>query len=150
ETLISNAEGFFTISAANTADDASITFSYIGYSPIKMTVGELKSRQNVVKLPVGVYELDEVKVRERPTPEAIIAAVRQNLNKNYASATANFQTKIFMRESVAFKPKTLNVEIDKSTGFTKNNLKAFNKELVGFTSKIINNPPKAYSDVLFN
>src|SRR5690606_20903291 len=137
DTLISNADGFFPSHAANRADDASLSFSYVGYSTLQMAVGDLKSRQNTARLPAGIFELDEVKVRERPPPEAIIAAVRQNLKQNYSSATANFQTKIFMRKSNAFTPKTLNIEIDKSTGFTKNNLKGFNKELAGFTSQII-------------
>lgn len=147
--LISNAEGYFAISAANSADDSPVVISYIGYAPLQTTAGALKSN-STVKLTAAMFELDEVKVRERPSPESIMAMVRKNLKQNYMPGTQNFQTKIFMRESSSFRPKTLDVEIEKSTGFTKNNLKAFNSELAKFTSTAIAHPPKEFTDVLFN
>jgi hypothetical protein len=149
EDLISNAEGYFTIRETNSGDSVPIVISYIGYAPLQTTAGAIKSA-GTVKLTPAMFELDEVKVRERPSPESIMATVRKNLKQNYVPGTKNFQNKIFIRESSSFAPKILDIEIDKSTGFTKNNLKSFNAELAKFTSRAVSHPPKEFTDVLFN
>lgn len=146
--LVSNAEGFFTISQTN-ADDVRLTVSYLGFVPVQLTVGELKSKPTVSLHP-SVYELDEVKVKERPSPEVIMSTVKKYLKTNYPASTKNYDSKIFMRQSNVFTPKKLDIEIEKSTGFTKNNLKAFNQEIEKFTSVVIAHPPKEYTDILFN
>ena len=146
--LISNEEGYFTIAESN-GDDVPVVISYIGYAALQTTAGAIKSN-NTVKLTPAMFELDEVKVREQPSAGSIMATVRKNLKKNYAPGTKSFETKIFMRESSSFAPKTLDIELDKSTGFTKNNLKTFNTEVAKFTSGVIQSPPREYTDVLFN
>lgn len=147
--LISNEEGFFRIAEAGTTDDTPILISYIGYAATQATPASLRSEMTVKLIP-ATFELDEVTARTPPTPEVIMATVRKNLKDNYKAGENPFQTKIFMRESSAFMPKKLLIELEKSTGFTKNNLKAFNADLAKFTSRAVSNPSKQYTDVLFN
>lgn len=147
--LISNEEGYFSLSEANSGDNTPVVVSYIGYAAIQTTPGIIKANDNTVKLTPAMFELDEVKTRTPPSPESIIATVRKNLKQNYYPAEKPFENKIFMRQSGSFAPKTLDVEIDKSTGFSKSALKQVNSDLAKFTSGVIKFPPKEYTDVLF-
>jgi hypothetical protein len=146
--MISNTEGFFSLSETD-AENNPVVISYIGYTVVQTTADAIKENQTI-KLKPAVFELDEVKVREQPSAEAIMATVRKNLNKNYVPSEKPFESKIFIRQSNVFTPKVLNVELDKSTGFTKNNLKAFNSDFSKFTNSVIKHPPKEYTDVLLN
>jgi hypothetical protein len=146
--MISNTEGFFSLSETEAGNNP-VVISYIGYAVVQTTADAIKGN-HTVKLSPAFFELDNVNVREQPSAESIMATVRKNLKQNYMPSEKPFESKIFMRESNAFIPKILDIELDKSTGFTKNNLKAFNTEFAKFTNGVINYPPKAYTDVLFN
>ncbi len=147
--LVSNTEGFFTISE-NVGDDALLTVSYLGYEPAQLTLGQLKAKQSLISLQPSTYQLDEVKVSQHPGAAAIMAEVKKNLNRNYTAKGTASENRIFLRESSSFLPKQLDVEIDKSTGFTKDALREFNKELGTFTSRFISSPPREYTDLLCN
>ncbi|WP_290848206.1 carboxypeptidase-like regulatory domain-containing protein [Flavobacterium sp.] len=150
ESLISNAEGYFTISDANSSDDAKIVISCMGYVGKQLTVGGLKSKDLVVALDFANYELDNVNLADRPTAASIMAAVKQNLKSNYALNTNLAKDVLFLRETTLFKPSKLNIEITKSTGFSKQSLKEANAEIGKFTSNIVSHPPKQFNDVLGN
>ena len=145
--LITNEEGNFTISESN-ADEMPVVISYIGYSPVQTTAGAIRSG-HAIKLSPAMFELDEVKVREMPSAGSIMATVRKNLKQNYAPGERPFETKIFMRESNAFAPKTFDIEIDKSTGFSKESLKSINAELERYLKRAAASQAKQYTDVLF-
>lgn len=148
DALITNEEGYFTIPAAKSNDDTFIAVSYVGYAPIEITVGELKSRQLIIRLQPSMYELDEVQAKQLPTAGAIMASVRKYLQQNYAAKGSVSDKNIFLRESNFFSPKKVDLVIDKSTGFTKNNLKQVNSEINAFTSRFVSNPPREYTDML--
>ena len=125
--------------------------SYLGYVNRQLTVGELKNLQNIIKLEPAVFEINEVNVSNvKPNANQIMANVNANLANNYTGDGPAKKDMLFYRKSSAFKPSTLDVEIDKSTGYTKNGLKAVNADLHNFTTKLIAQPPKEFTDILCN
>ena len=151
ENLISNTEGYFTLSESSSGNDTVLTISYLGYINLQLTVSELKNLQNVIKLEPGIIELNEVNISNvKPNPYEIMANVKANLERNYKNNGQATKDMIFFRESSTFKPSILNIEIDKSTGFTKQAIKSANADLNSFTSKLISQPPKEYTDILCN
>jgi hypothetical protein len=148
ENIVSNEEGVFTLSQANGNDDAALSVSYVGYTPVETTVGALKSGGLVIRLKPSVFQLSEVQVSKLPGADAIMAQVRKNLKSNYGQS-GNAENKIFMRESTAFTPKQLNIAITESTGFTKSALNGFNGELKAYTARVVAQPPREYTDMLF-
>ncbi|NMH28519.1 carboxypeptidase-like regulatory domain-containing protein [Flavobacterium silvaticum] len=151
EFLISNEEGYFTVSEANSGDDAVVIVSYIGYAPQQLTMGQLKNKNLVVTLDPAVYELNEVNTSKvKPDPNAIMQEVKKNLATNYKSNGKATKNTVFLRKTDAFKPSTVDVEIDKSTGFNKTALKETNAEIQSFTSNLVKNPPLAFTDMLCN
>ena len=151
ESLISNADGFFSISESNSEDTSVLNVSYLGYVNTRITLAQLKSQQNIIRLEPGVFELSAVDVSNaKPNAYSIMATVKKNLERNYKNQDQPTKEVLFYRESNFFKPEKLDMEIIKSTGFTKNSLKLTNAELNSFNSKLVLNPPKEYTDMLCN
>lgn len=151
ENIISNGEGYFNLSENDIEDKTSLTISCIGYVLQKINVQELKAMQNIVKLTPSVIELNEVNIsNEKLSPYEIMANVKANFKTNYPYSSKPKKDLIFFRETNNFKPKILDVEIDKSTGFSKDALKAANAQMSSFTSKLKTNPPKHFIDFICN
>jgi len=149
--LISNAEGNFTLSENNSADATVLVISYLGYAPLQTTLGALKNQAYVIRLTPGIVELDTLTIANvKPNADSIMAAVKRNLKVNYKSNGAALKDQLFMRDSHAFIPAKINIEITKSTGFTKQQLKTTNADLQTFSSKLLKQPPHEYKDILGN
>ena len=150
DNLISNEEGYFSISEKN--DDASILMvSYLGYVGQQLTIGTLKKQNNIIKLQPGVFELEDVDVNKiKPNANAVMAKVKENIKKNHGVRPEAMKKTLFMREFGTFSPKKLDIEITKSTGFSKKALKEANADVASFTSKLMSNPPQEFTDVLAN
>ncbi len=148
ESLISNVEGFFTISDGN--ESATLVITYLGYSPVQLTVAALASKNFIVGLQPIIFELDEVKLAKRLSAKQIMAEVKKNLKQNYTGNGALTKDNIFIRESNSFFPKQLKVEVSQSTGFTKKGLKDFNRDVDAYTSRLVSHPPKEFTDMLCN
>lgn len=146
--LISNDDGVFTI-PANTSGETVLTISFLGYSPKQVRVAELSAQDPVIKMEVGVFELQDVTV-QKPDANAIMAAVRQNLSKNYGRLEKPIKNRVFMRSASTFRPKQIDVEITKSTGFTKKNLEQVNQEIGSLSRSLKTYPPREYVDRLFD
>ena len=151
ESLISNADGFFSVSEINNEDSAVLEISYLGYVSSRVTLSQLKKQQNIIKLESGVIELTAVDVsKSKPNAYSIMTAVKQNLERNYKNQNLPSKEVLFYRESNSFKPEKFDMEITKSTDFTKKSLKLANAELNSFNSSLILHPPKEFTDVLCN
>ena len=151
ENLVSNAEGYFTIPESNSSDTSIITVSYLGYLSSQMTLKELKNKELIVALEPGVVELENVNVSNiKPDPQSIMAEVKKHLKQNHKSESQPVKNKVFYRQTNAMMPKVINLEITKSIGFTKNDLKSVNSQVYAFTSKLITQPPVVFSDMLCN
>lgn len=149
--LISNAEGYFTLSESNSSETSILTVSYLGYAKRQITVGELKNLQYIIKLEPGVFELETMTISNvKPDPNAIMAEVKKNLPIHYKNNGQSSKEMIFYRNASTFKPIKMDIEFTKSTGFTKKGLEAANAEVNAFTSKLISHPPKEFKDMLCN
>jgi hypothetical protein len=151
ENLVSNAEGYFTISENNSNDTSTILVSYLGYIDKQITVKELKNLQLVIALEVGIIELQSVNVSNvKLDPTSIMVNVKNNLIRHYKNDGLPMKKKLFIRETSSLKPTTLNVVITKSSGYSSKDLQTINAQLNAFTSKLISQPPVTFTDMLCN
>ena len=104
--LVSNAEGYFTLSEGNSKDDTVLSISYLGYLSQVLTVGQLKKLDFTIALAPSVFELEDVTINtKKPNPYEIMANVKANLNRNYKSDGLPSKDLLFYRKSGYFKPK---------------------------------------------
>lgn len=149
ENLVSNAEGYFTLSEKSSNDVTVLTVSYLGFESKTITVEEVKKLQNIIRLNPGIIALNEVRVSDKKlTPYEIMANVKANFKNNYGANNVAKKDLVFFRTSSSFKPLKLDVEIEESTGFNKQALQKANNQLSAFTSKLITQPPREYTDIL--
>lgn len=144
--LISNNDGYFTVSSDSETD--LMTVSFIGYISQTITVGHLKQNK-VIKLVEGMYDIGGIYIsNETPSVDTIINRARKGIRTMYSST--NLKRTIFTRKSTEFKPKTAEVNITKSTEFSKSEFKKLNEELAEFTSGLVKFPPQQFTDRLVN
>jgi hypothetical protein len=62
ENLVSNAEGYFTLSENNSRDETVLSVSYLGFVNRQLTVSELKRLNYSILLTSGIFQLNDVKV----------------------------------------------------------------------------------------
>jgi hypothetical protein len=149
--LVSNAEGYFTLSESNDNDASFLTISHLGYLEQQITIGELKNLQYIISLEPGVFELETLTISNvKPDADVIMAEVKKKLTIHYKSNGQASKDMLFYRNSNTFKPEKINIEFTKSTGFTKKGLEDANADLNAFTSKLISHPPKQFKDMLCN
>lgn len=152
ESLISNSEGKFTLSEKNSDEDTILNVSFLGYYNLHISVGELKKNGNIIRMKPGAFELETLNITNvNKNVESIMAAVKSNLAKNYNYAGGKpLKNTIFYRKSSVFKPKQLEVELDKSTGFKRRELKDANRELQEFSASLLSHPPQEFTEMLCN
>ncbi|MCG2611457.1 carboxypeptidase-like regulatory domain-containing protein [Flavobacterium sp. SM15] len=149
--LVTNNEGFFNFNENQLGESATINVSYIGYTSLQLSIEDLKKQNLIIKLSPVSFELQNMTISNvKPDPYKVIAEVKNRLKENYKSKQVSTQRKLFFRESSTFKPSILNIELDKSTGFSKKQLKDVNADLEKFTGKLIKYPPQGYKDILCN
>ena len=146
---VSNGDGKFSIPTSSENASTAIEISYIGYETQRITVSQLEKQNFIIKLLPGIYELSNVNVSDKKQDvAAIMAKVKENLKENYFISDIPSKSTIFLREQTAFKAKQFNLEIEKSTGFTKSKLKEVNAEIKRFASGMTKIPPKEFKDFL--
>lgn len=146
--VVSNMEGYFTLSLDKIKADAPLTVSFMGYKTETVTIGELKASNLVIKLKEAVNQLNTVYITTKlPTVDSIMARVGRHLDKNYRVVSSK-QT-LFSRETKYFRAKKIDVDITKSTGFKKSQLESSNAEFAAMANQIVNNPPtQSFTDAL--
>lgn len=145
--LISNQDGYFTLSEENTNESTLLSVSFIGYASQSISVSQLKSNSNIIELSLVTYDIGEVYVSNvKPDPNDVMKLVNDNLSQNYNNQ--NTKNYFFLRKTEGFRPKSIQVEIDKSTGFTKKQLKESNQEIKSLVETFKKYPPIEFSDVL--
>ncbi|MGO4820777.1 MULTISPECIES: carboxypeptidase-like regulatory domain-containing protein [unclassified Flavobacterium] len=151
QSLISNGEGYFSLSESNSKEETVLHVSYLGFVNRQLTVAELKKLDYIIQLAPAIYELSDVTVSNiKPNPNEIMAHVKANLSKNYTTAEKGSKDMIFYRTSDYFTPNLIDIEIDQSTGFNKQGLTKVNNDLQAFAKKLIAHPPVSFTDVLCN
>ncbi|NRT12586.1 carboxypeptidase-like regulatory domain-containing protein [Flavobacterium sp. 14A] len=151
ENLVSNGEGYFSLSETSGQDATVVIVSYLGFVNQQLTVGQLKNQELTVKMLPAMYELEDVAVSNKKiTAEEIMATVQANLKINYETSEKAFKDKTFQRTTQYFNPSKIAVEINKSSGFTKAALEKVNSDIEAYAKKLIMSPPVSYTDVLSN
>ena len=151
ENLVSNGEGYFSLSENNSQDATVILVSYLGFVNQQLTVGQLKNQDLTIKMLPAMYELEDVAIsNEKITADQIMATVKANLKTNYQTSEKASKDKIFHRTTQYFDPSKIEVEINKSTGFSKVALDKVNNDIQSYARKLIAHPPVSFTDVLCN
>ncbi len=92
--LISNDNGYFTLSGENINESTLLSVSFIGYAPQNLSVSHLKSQNNIIKLNLIAYNIGETYVSNvKPNPNEIMRLVNERLAKNYGDS--NYKYRIF-------------------------------------------------------
>ena len=146
--VVSNMEGYFSFSLEQLTSEKPLTVSFMGYLTQNITIKELQSKNYIVKLTEAVNQLNTVYLTNKvPSVDSIIARVNRNLTKNYNFSDLKYT--LFSRETVFFKANNLDVDIEKSSNFSKKQLDASNKQFKELTNQIVNNPPtQTFTDAL--
>ncbi len=151
EHLISNAEGFFNLSETAIQDENTLTITYLGYKNLEVKVSQLSKLDYIIAMTPTIFELDDVQVNgEKPNPYSIMATVKANLSLNYSNTDNPIKDMLFVRKSTATNPQEIVVDVNKSTGFSKQALKQVNSDIQNFTNTLVKSPPKEYTDMLCN
>lgn len=147
--LISNEDGYFTISGNNATESTLLAVSFIGYAPQSLSISDLKSNNNTVKLNLVAYNIGETYVSNvKPDPNQIMKLVNENLAKNYKQI--DYKSTVFVRGNSTFKPKNFEIELKKSTDLSKSEVKEINREIQSLISKATATPTQTYSDKLID
>lgn len=151
ENLVSNGEGYFSLSENNSQDATVILVSYLGFVNQQLTVEQIKKQDLTIKMLPAMYELEDVAIsNEKITADQIMATVKANLKTNYQTSETANKDKIFHRTTQYFDPSKIEVEINKSTGFSKVALEKVNNDIQSYARKLIAHPPVSFTDVLCN
>ncbi|QEE51074.1 carboxypeptidase-like regulatory domain-containing protein [Flavobacterium alkalisoli] len=151
DSVVSNSEGYFSIPPKNNDEKTTLTVSFLGYYTENLTVGELKNINFLIKMRPGTFELETVYISNTEIDAySIMASVRKNLKANYTDSGKPTKNTVFFRESTVIRPKQVKLEMTQATGYSKQQIKDANKELDEFAAKMINYPPKQFTDRLYN
>ncbi|HLV70992.1 MAG TPA: carboxypeptidase-like regulatory domain-containing protein [Xanthomarina sp.] len=141
--VITNEEGSFSIETEGFKASDSVYISCMGFEKIGLELQEFSSK--TYKLNEHVNELYEVYLTNKPlTIDSIMYYVNRNLKRNYKPDLVSYD--IFSRRTEYIVGKDADFEIDKSTGFKKKQLEAFNKDFDNLESSLLNNKSKQYTE----
>ncbi len=146
--VISNEEGFFKINLENLKETDSLAFSSLGYKNLKLSVGQLKTKDTVFLKPQE-EKLDEVVVSgNKYSAEEIIDIFKDSVDVRHRVSSAKFE--VFARNKVTFKPVENGLELDKSSFMSRSKRKAFNEKVENYFKSIKGNVSSSYRDWLYN
>src|SRR5690554_1470150 len=141
--VITNEEGSFSIETEGFKASDSVYISCMGFEKIGLELQEFSSK--TYKLNEHVNELYEVYLTNKPlTIDSIMYYVNRNLKRNYKPDLVSYD--IFSRRTEYIVGKDADFKIDKSTGFKKKQLEAFNKDFDNLESSLLNNKSKQYTE----
>ncbi|TYA58873.1 carboxypeptidase-like regulatory domain-containing protein [Formosa maritima] len=141
--VITNEEGNFSIVTEGFKPSDSVYISCLGFEKKGLLLNEFTSKE--YKLSEQINELYEVYLTNKPlTIDSIMYYVNRNLKKNYKNSLVQYD--IFSRRTEYIVGKDADFEIDKSSGFKKKQLEAFNKDFDDLEQSLINNKSKQYTD----
>jgi len=146
--LISNDEGYFTISEENTKEHDFINISCIGYNTLKISIKDLISNNNIAEIGRKIHEIESVNISQKKvSPIEIMNLVNENIEINYNYS--NYMSNIFTRRTETLIPKNIDINITNAKSLSKSERKDVNNQVVDITTKLkrIN---KKFKDILMN
>jgi hypothetical protein len=141
--VITNEEGSFSIETEGFKASDSVYISCLGFEKQGLQLHEFASKE--YKLNELVNELHEVYLTNKPLSiDSIMYYVNRNLKSNYKNDLVSYD--IFSRRTEYIVGKDADFEIDKSSGFKKKQLEAFNKDFDDLEKSLLNNKAKQYTE----
>lgn len=145
--VITNEEGSFSIETKGFKPTDSVYISCLGFEKLELQLQDFSSK--AYKLDEQVNELHEVYLTNKPlTIDSIMYYVNRNLKRNYKTDLVSFD--IFTRRTEYIVGKDADFKIDKSSGFKKKQLEAFNQDLDELSSSLLKNKSKQYTELVGN
>ncbi len=129
EGTISNSEGSYTLSLENVSPADTVFFSFVGYSPLKMSVRDLMNNP-VVSLSESAIQLSDFAVLSRRyTPVEILDLVKENFDENHKDVLTHRQ--IFSRDVAYTTIHKNDIEYKKSSfqSIDEDFIKQFNEKM---------------------
>lgn len=107
---ISNTEGEFLLKVPSAIKEGIVSFSFLGHTTKKISLGELNTDNNKIELEISVTQLEEVNVNVPKDAEALVREVLNKKGENYF----NNQTLMtaFYRETI--KKRRRNVSLSEA------------------------------------
>ena len=131
---IANEEGDFTLVVSGKTMD-SLLVSSLGFAQKRIPC-PIEDTEVVIYLEPSAITLDEVLLRDRqPSAEEIIREVRKAYPRNYSSTDQKYE--VFFRGTSRMHLDDLNVEIEKATGISKEQVDRASKELDSLARAVI-------------
>ncbi|MEO8935119.1 MAG: carboxypeptidase-like regulatory domain-containing protein [Xanthomarina sp.] len=145
--VITNEEGSFSIETEGFKLTDSVHISCLGFEKIDMQLQNFSSK--TYKLNEQINELHELYLTNKPlTIDSIMYYVNKNLKSNYRTDLVSYN--IFSRRTEYIVGKDADFKIDKSSGFKKKQLEAFNKDLDELSHSLLKNKAKQYTEFVGN
>ncbi|MGC6431605.1 MAG: carboxypeptidase-like regulatory domain-containing protein [Jejuia sp.] len=133
EGVISNDEGYFTVSGSNLSK--TVTISCMGYEDKTLSIAEIKQLSFVVELAQAINQLDEVYISNKaPNVDSIIARVKAKIKDNYNYELNQYN--VFKRSTDHVDFKSLEFEIDKASHVKKKQLEDVNNSLTALVNQV--------------
>ena len=143
--VITNEEGNFSIETKGFKSNDTVTVSCLGYEKSTLILQKFSSKDYI--LTEKVNELSEVYLTNRTLSiDSIMFYVNTNLKSNYRYHGNEF--KVFSRRTEYIVGENADFEINKSTGFRKKQLEAFNSDFDKLETSLLNNTSKQYTDFI--
>lgn len=141
--VISNEDGYFTISAEDTSKIISI--SCMGYEGKEFSIETIRKLNFVIALKEALNKLDEVYIsNNRPNVDSIIARVKSKTAVNYSVDLHQYN--LFKRSTDYVDFKSLDFEIEKASHVSDKNINEANKSLAAMGKQIMESNIKSFSD----
>ena len=141
--VISNDEGFFTVSSIE--DTKTISISCMGYKDKILSIKDIKLLDLIIELEEAINQLDEVYISNKaPNADSIIARVKAKLSENYNYDLNQYD--IFHRTTDHVDFKSLEFEIDKASHVKKKQLEGVNNSLNALVTQVKNSNMVQFAD----
>lgn len=147
--LTTNDEGTFDLAKEFQIDESTLTIKLLGFETQKITLKQINDQNQTIKLNEVIYQLESVSINnQKPNPLAIMEEVNKRLESNYVADGKWEKSRLFFKESYNFKAKQLEIDLKKSSGFSKKQVDVIENELKNYTDKLINKNSKSSQEIL--
>ena len=143
--VVTNTDGAFSIDISAFDAEDSVEISCLGYKTILLKLKAFS--KEIYFLEEHSNKLSEVFLSNKAISlDSILFKTKSNLKKNYKFKSSEYE--IFSRRTEHIDGKKANIEIVKSEGFSKKQLKSFNKDFDKLEESLLNNTTNQYAEFI--
>jgi hypothetical protein len=146
--VITNQEGAFKIKIDNLSEIDSLIITSLGYEKYSLAYNQLNNLDTIFLKEQKEMLNDVVISANKLSANQIIQKFKDSISQRHFIEPTQF--KIFKRTHYIDNPKSLEVEINKSSFMTRKQRKSFNDKIVKYFKDIDGNISNTYEDLLYN